>query len=95
MNNEQLIKHYLETNKVTPFWAASAMAWIGRVMAGNRFFVQEVSNPKLRTRNGHVTRFECEAIANVPDSGKTVKARILYTFKPGKAKAHHVELITA
>ena len=92
MKNNDIIKRYLESNKVTPFWAASAMEWIGRVMAGNRFFVQEVSNPKLRTKDGHVSRFECDATAIVPDSGKTVKARILYTFNPGAAKSHHVSI---
>jgi hypothetical protein len=96
MTNEQLISHYLATNKVEKFWAASAMQWISRVLAGNRHFVKKVSNPKLRTRDGHVQRFECDAVAVAPDSGKELKARIIYTFTVrGLTGKHHVELKAA
>jgi hypothetical protein len=96
MTNEQLIIHYFATNKVENFWADSAMQWIRSVLAGNRHFVKEVSNPKLRTRDGRVQRFECDAIAIAPDSGKEVKARIIYTFTVrGLSGKHHVELKVA
>ncbi len=92
MKNNDIIKQYLESNKVSPFWAASAMSWIERVLAGNMFFVQDVSNPKLRTKDGHVSRFECDATAIVPDTGKTVKAHIIYTFNPKLTKAHYATI---
>ena len=95
MKNIEDIQKYLESNKVTPFWSATAMVWIRRVMAGNKFFVNSVSNPRIRVSDGYVSRFQCDVTTTIPDSGKKAKARILYTFNPTAASAHYVDISAA
>lgn len=94
MSPSDTIRQYIRS-KVDGLWTSSAMNWIERVLSTNKSFVQSVSNPKLKTKDGHVVRFECDAVVNIPDAGKVGKATILYTFNPRAKKAHHVELKTA
>ncbi len=92
LNNE--IETFLNAKNIKPFWVATTISWVGKVMAGNNYFVTSISNPKLTARLGRVVRFEFDATATIPDSNANQTARVAYAFNPSAKVAHKVKIST-
>jgi hypothetical protein len=73
-NPSEVILNYLRTNHVDSFWIESAMSQINRMLATNRCFIESVSKPAIKVKDGYVAKFSCIGIANFPNEDKVVIA---------------------
>lgn len=91
---ENLIRNYLLNNGVDKFWTSSAMVWIQSGLAGNKYFVTRVSNPKLEVDTFYncVVKFECKVdycMPDQPEGKQDRKGKMVYAFDK---KSHKVRI---
>jgi hypothetical protein len=85
MNTTDKIKKRIDS-RVDLFWSQVAMNWISRVISGNRHFISDANNIRIKVKNGYVARFTCDVLVTMPDIGSSVTKQITYTCKYGKHK---------
>lgn len=91
---ESLIRNYLLNNGVDKFWTSSAMGWIQAGLAGNKYFVTSISNPKLEVDADYkcVIKFECKVdycMPDQPEGKQNRKGKLVYAFDK---KSHKVNV---
>lgn len=94
----RFIREYLEKNKVKPFWVASAMEYIEKVIYGNGHFLTSVSSPELVVHRDYkcVEKFSFKAKASIPDKNLADQEMLVtYTFDPDAVKNNHKVTIKA
>ncbi len=78
---ETLLRIYLKTNGVEPYWAGRTMAHLNEsgLLFGNRHFWIDIAKPKLRVLRGTVELLSFDVTALMPDTGQRIKTRLSYS----------------
>jgi hypothetical protein len=89
---EEFIISSLSEAGVENFWIGSAMDWIRRCLAGNKYFVRHVESVEVEVdKLKFAARVEIKGVSVYPDEEKTLEAdcAITYTFDK---KSHKVSI---
>lgn len=90
---EDFIIQSLQAAGIEEFWINSAMGWIRRCLAGNKYFVRHVESVEVEVdkKLKFAAKVEIKGISVYPDEKKTLEADCVITYTFDK-KSHKVSI---
>lgn len=88
---ERLIRDFLISRGVLPFWADSHLNIIRQGLVTNNYFPHAqhaIAQAATVSKEGHVKRYGATIKVRYPDDGRDGTVRLRYTFNPNTRKAH-------